>query len=187
MHRRRPSGSRAHRAQKQNLANIIGVMGYPENLLVRHMQSATLLFRDIVKNTTGGRNPFSNIGIRYKALRTMRRSTAMWCALPPIRPPSRPSRPTATSTGGCRCPSVRSIRLTTRRSWWRAVRLSRHRQGGRQQRPPGPGLHRRARPRGAKCARTRRRARRLDAMDRERHQADAAIDRRGLRSAARQP
>ena len=52
--------------QKQNLANIIGVMGYPEALLVRHMQAATLLFRDIVKNTTGGRNPFSNINVRYK-------------------------------------------------------------------------------------------------------------------------
>jgi hypothetical protein len=52
--------------QKQNLANILGVMGYPENLLVRHMQAATLLFRDIVKNTTGGRNPFSNVGVGYK-------------------------------------------------------------------------------------------------------------------------
>jgi len=52
--------------QRQNLANIIGVMGYPENLLVRHMQAGTLLFRDIVKNTTGGRNPFSNTGVRYK-------------------------------------------------------------------------------------------------------------------------
>ncbi len=52
--------------QKQNLVNILGVMGYPENLLVRHMQAATLLFRDIVKNTTGGRNPFSNFGVRYK-------------------------------------------------------------------------------------------------------------------------
>jgi hypothetical protein len=52
--------------QKQNLANILGVMGYPENLLVRHMQAATLLFRDVVTNTTGGRNPFSNIGVRYK-------------------------------------------------------------------------------------------------------------------------
>ena len=52
--------------QKQNLANIIGVMGYPEALLVRHMQAATLLFRDIVKNTTGGRNPFSNVNVRYK-------------------------------------------------------------------------------------------------------------------------
>jgi hypothetical protein len=60
-----PAAARSDQ-QKQNLANIIGVMGYPENLLVRHMQAGTLLFRDIVKNTTGGRNPFSNIGVRYK-------------------------------------------------------------------------------------------------------------------------
>src|SRR5215472_18707627 len=30
------------------------------------MQAGTLLFRDIVKSTTGGRNPFSNIGVHYK-------------------------------------------------------------------------------------------------------------------------
>ncbi len=60
-----PAAARSER-QKQNLANILGVMGYPENLLVRHMQAGTLLFRDIVKNTTGGRNPFSNIGVHYK-------------------------------------------------------------------------------------------------------------------------
>jgi hypothetical protein len=60
-----PAASRSE-AQKQNLANILGVIGYPENLLVRHMQAGTLLFRDIVKNTTGGRDPFSNVGIRYK-------------------------------------------------------------------------------------------------------------------------
>jgi hypothetical protein len=59
-----PAAARSE-TQKQNLANIIGIMGYPENLLVRHMQSATLLFRDIVKNTTGGKNPFDNTGIRY--------------------------------------------------------------------------------------------------------------------------
>jgi len=59
-----PAAARSE-AQKQNLANILAVMGYPENLLVRHMQAATLLFRDIVKNTTGGRNPFTNAEIRY--------------------------------------------------------------------------------------------------------------------------
>jgi hypothetical protein len=51
--------------QKKNLADIIGVMGYPENLLVRHMQAATLLFRDVVQRTTAGGNPFDNTGIRY--------------------------------------------------------------------------------------------------------------------------
>jgi len=60
-----PAAARSNQ-QRQNLANILGVMGYPENLLVRHMQAGTLLFRDIVKNTTGGRNPFSNIGVHYK-------------------------------------------------------------------------------------------------------------------------
>jgi hypothetical protein len=60
-----PAGARSD-TQKQNLANIIGVMGYPEGLLNRHMQSATLLFHDIVRNTTGGRNPFSNIDVRYR-------------------------------------------------------------------------------------------------------------------------
>jgi hypothetical protein len=60
-----PASARSD-AQKRNLANIVGVMGYPENLLVRHMQAATLLFRDIARNTTGGRNPFGNTNVRYK-------------------------------------------------------------------------------------------------------------------------
>jgi hypothetical protein len=41
-------------------------MGYPETLLVRHLQAATLTFRDIVERITGGRNPFTNAGIQYK-------------------------------------------------------------------------------------------------------------------------
>jgi hypothetical protein len=52
--------------QKQNLANILGVMNYPGFLLVREMQNATMEVRDIVQGTTGGRNPFSNVGISYK-------------------------------------------------------------------------------------------------------------------------
>jgi hypothetical protein len=52
--------------QKQNLANILGVMRFPEPLLLRHMQSATFLFREIVERTTGGRNAFSNVGVTYK-------------------------------------------------------------------------------------------------------------------------
>jgi hypothetical protein len=60
-----PAAARSE-PQKQNLANILGVMGYRENLLVRHMQAGTLLFRDIVRNTTSGRNPFSNVGVHYK-------------------------------------------------------------------------------------------------------------------------
>jgi hypothetical protein len=52
--------------QKQNLANILGVMRFPEALLLRHMQSATFLFREIVERTTNGRNPYSNVGVTYK-------------------------------------------------------------------------------------------------------------------------
>jgi hypothetical protein len=52
--------------QKQNLENITKVIGIPAPLLFRHMQSATMLFRDIVQRTTGGHNPFSNEGMQYK-------------------------------------------------------------------------------------------------------------------------
>ena len=51
--------------QKQNLANILGVMRFPELLLVRHMQAATFLFREIAQRTTSDRNAFSNSGVRY--------------------------------------------------------------------------------------------------------------------------
>jgi hypothetical protein len=59
-----PAAQRSEQ-QKKNLADIIGVMGYPENLLVRHMQAATLLFHDVVERTTNGGNPFDNTGVRY--------------------------------------------------------------------------------------------------------------------------
>jgi pimeloyl-ACP methyl ester carboxylesterase len=52
-------------AQKQNLANIVGVMRFPEIMLVRHMQSATFLFREIAERTTGGKSAFSNRDVRY--------------------------------------------------------------------------------------------------------------------------
>ena len=52
--------------QKQNLANIVGVMRFPEQLLVRHMQAATFLLREIAERTTGGKSAFSNMGVRYR-------------------------------------------------------------------------------------------------------------------------
>jgi hypothetical protein len=51
--------------QKQNLANILGVIRVPENMLIRHMQAATLLFREIADRTTHGKSAFSNMGVRY--------------------------------------------------------------------------------------------------------------------------
>ena len=52
--------------QKQNLANILGVMRFHESMLVRHMQSATFLFRDIAQRMTNGRSAFSNQNVQYK-------------------------------------------------------------------------------------------------------------------------
>jgi hypothetical protein len=52
-------------AQKQNLANILGVMRFPERMLVRHMQAATFLFREIAERVTHGASAFSNIDVRY--------------------------------------------------------------------------------------------------------------------------
>jgi hypothetical protein len=51
--------------QTQNLANILGVMRFPESMLVRHMQAATFLFRDIAERVTQGRSAFSNMDVRY--------------------------------------------------------------------------------------------------------------------------
>jgi GNAT superfamily N-acetyltransferase len=52
--------------QKQNLANILGVMRFSDALLVRHMQTATFLFREIAERVTKGRSAFSNAGVQYK-------------------------------------------------------------------------------------------------------------------------
>ena len=60
----KPAAMRSE-TQKQNLANILGAMRFPEALLVRHMQSATLVFREIVQRVTDGRSAFSNTGVRY--------------------------------------------------------------------------------------------------------------------------
>jgi len=59
-----PAAARSE-LQKQNLANILGVMRFPEGLLVRHMQAATILLREIGERTTKGRSAFSNVGVRY--------------------------------------------------------------------------------------------------------------------------
>jgi hypothetical protein len=51
--------------QKQNLGNILGVMRFPERMLVRHMQAATFMFREIAERITHGASAFSNIDVRY--------------------------------------------------------------------------------------------------------------------------
>jgi hypothetical protein len=51
--------------QKQNLANILNVMRIPQNMLVRHMQATTFVFRDIAERFGNGRSAFSNVGVKY--------------------------------------------------------------------------------------------------------------------------
>nr|QEO74062.1 hypothetical protein [uncultured bacterium] len=51
--------------QQRNLSDILGVTKLPERTLASHLNFATFTFRDIVHNRLGGRNPFSNMGVRY--------------------------------------------------------------------------------------------------------------------------
>lgn len=51
--------------QKRNLANILGVMGFSQNVLIRHMQYGTFNFRDIA-GVTQGHSPFSNTNAVYR-------------------------------------------------------------------------------------------------------------------------
>ncbi|MEV1044286.1 DUF6351 family protein [Streptomyces sp. NPDC049916] len=51
--------------QQRNLDDILGVTGIPEEALESHLRFATFTFRDIVATRLGGRNPFSNRGVRY--------------------------------------------------------------------------------------------------------------------------
>ncbi|CAM3353834.1 DUF6351 domain-containing protein [Kibdelosporangium persicum] len=52
-------------SQQRSLDDIAAVTRIPERSLPTHLQYATFLFQDIVWNRLGGRNPFSNEGVRY--------------------------------------------------------------------------------------------------------------------------
>ncbi|MEV6373185.1 hypothetical protein [Micromonospora musae] len=52
-------------SQQRNLDDILAVTGVPERTLESHLRFATFTFRDIVHARLGGRNPFSNEGVRY--------------------------------------------------------------------------------------------------------------------------
>ncbi|MFD9075066.1 hypothetical protein [Streptomyces lasiicapitis] len=51
--------------QQRNLDDILAVTRIPERALESHLKFATFTFRDIVHERLGGRNPFSNRGVRY--------------------------------------------------------------------------------------------------------------------------
>ncbi|MGW2387091.1 hypothetical protein [Streptomyces sp. NPDC001658] len=52
-------------AQQRNLDDILAVTRVPERSLESHLRFATFTFRDIVTHRLGGRNPFTNTGVRY--------------------------------------------------------------------------------------------------------------------------
>jgi hypothetical protein len=51
--------------QKRNLANIMNVVVIPESRLRGSVEVSAFDLRDLVQRATGGRNPFSNVGVRY--------------------------------------------------------------------------------------------------------------------------
>ena len=51
--------------QKRRLANLLGVLHVVEKGLPGHLNWSTLLFQDIVHKRLGGKNPFTNVGVRY--------------------------------------------------------------------------------------------------------------------------
>ena len=61
---RKPAGER-NAIQQRHLADILGVVAIPESALISHLNWGTWHFQDIVFRRLGGRNPFSNAGVRY--------------------------------------------------------------------------------------------------------------------------
>lgn len=51
--------------QARNLKNILAVTRIPERTLDSHLGWATFTFADMVNLRLGGRNPFSNVGVKY--------------------------------------------------------------------------------------------------------------------------
>jgi alpha-beta hydrolase superfamily lysophospholipase len=61
----RPAAQRSD-AQRRNLKTLLAVIRIPERSLIGHLHWATEGFQDIVFKRLGGRNPFGNIGVRYR-------------------------------------------------------------------------------------------------------------------------
>jgi len=71
--------------QKQNLANIVNVLLIPESQLPVSITESAFDVRDLVQRTAGGRNPFSNVGVRYTGSTddaTLNRDVARFAADP---------------------------------------------------------------------------------------------------------
>jgi hypothetical protein len=60
----RAPGARSEH-QKENLANIVNVLLIPESQVPLSIFESAYDVRDLVQRAAGGRNPFSNVGVRY--------------------------------------------------------------------------------------------------------------------------
>ena len=165
--------------QQRNLDDILAVTKVPERTLESHLRFATFTFRDIVHHRLDGRNPFSNVGVRYsgshddKALNT---GVERFAADPDAR---RDLTWDSDLTGAVTIPTVTlhaiddPTAFVEHESAYRATRRRRHR------RHVGAGLQPRVRAQLAQQQRVRRRARRARHVGRHRRRADARR-RRGL-------
>lgn len=79
-----PAGQRTPE-QAQKLATLTRVIGIPESSVQGHLNWATLHFQDIVQKRTGGLNPFSNAGVRYRGTGSAESDAALNAAVPRYR------------------------------------------------------------------------------------------------------
>ncbi|MCC6246020.1 MAG: hypothetical protein IT353_24515 [Gemmatimonadaceae bacterium] len=62
----RKPGAQRSAQQQRNLDDILGVIAIPETSLISHLNWGTWHFQDIVFRRLEGRNPFSNVTVRYR-------------------------------------------------------------------------------------------------------------------------
>jgi hypothetical protein len=85
MHRRRPSAGGAERASEAESRDMVNVLLIPESQLPVSITESAFDVRDLVQRVSGGRNPFSNIGVRYTGSTddaTLNRDVARFAADP---------------------------------------------------------------------------------------------------------
>ena len=112
----KPAAERTEQ-QKQNLATITKVIGIVPRELVRHMQTATLLFRNIVQVIDRRPQPVLERGRAVQGIERRRGAQPRRRAIHRRSGrATRCSRPTASRTARCRCRWCRCIRSTIRGS-----------------------------------------------------------------------
>lgn len=165
-------------AQQRNLDDILAVTKIPERTLESHLRFATFTFRDIVHSRLGGRNPFSNQGVRYSGSHDDRALNAGCRAL--LRRPERRTRPLLRQRPHRQGDHSRPHHARDRRP--HRVRRARGRLPGRsprraQGRALGADVHAGERTQRTEQLRVRQLALRTGRLGADREEADTACDR----------